>query len=155
MSSDEAAKKDWLQRVLGMQFTDVGSRTAPPRGPAPIGAKLLPIWNEAKEAVDAGIGKLQDVLRATGDEDLEQIAEFGLFGASKGQTVRLVAALHEADSGNPAARGKVIDAVQSYRDFLDGAPIVDLIENNPFGVTVPMRATLGGALKELERLAAV
>jgi hypothetical protein len=47
----------------------------------------------------------------------------------------------------------VIDAVHSYRDFLDGAPIVDLIENNPFGVTVPMRATLGGALKELERLA--
>ena len=66
---------------------------------------------------------------------------------------QLMAALREADSGRDGALPKVRDAVQDYRDFLDAAPIVDLIEDNPFGVSVPLRKMLGAALAELERLA--
>jgi hypothetical protein len=52
------------------------------------------------------------------------------------------------------AYAKVVSAVDEYRDFLDGAPIVDLIEGNPFGVKVPLRATLGPVLQEIARIAA-
>lgn len=140
----DAAQQAWVLRVLG-----IGGE-ATPGGPRP---KLLPIWMEAKETVDAGIDKLQSALRAEADEDLEQIAEFGLFGASEGENVRLMVALREADGGNPKGLEKVLDAVEDYEAFLDGAPIIDLIEDNPFGVKVPLRQTLGAALKELRSLA--
>ena len=145
--SDENTQHAWVKRALGLDLPAPG-------GSGAARPKLLPIWLEAKEAVDADIGKLQDALRAEEDEDLDQIVEYGLYGATEGQTVRLMAALREADSGAPAGLSKVIGAVHDYQAFLDGAPIVDLLESNPFGVSVPLRKTLGAALSELERLAA-
>jgi hypothetical protein len=144
--ADAASRQEWIKRVLGVDLPAAGSAAGPR-------AKLMPVWTDAKEAVDSGIDKLQQALRAADDDDLRQIAEFGLFGATQGQTVRLMAALREADSGRDGALPKVRDAVQDYRDFLDAAPIVDLIEDNPFGVSVPLRKMLGAALAELERLA--
>ena len=144
--ADDSAKREWVSRVLGVS---VPMRTAAP-GPR---AKLLPIWIDAKEEVDAGITKLQNALRETGDEDLEQIAKFGLYGATEGESVQLMVALREADSGAAGALKKVVAAVQDYQAFLDGAVIVDLIEDNPFGVEVPLRKRLGAALSELEQLA--
>ncbi len=150
--ADETAKQDWVLRVLGVDIAAgaPGTGGAAPTGPRP---RLTPIWIDAKEEVDAGISQLQNALRNTGDEDLEQISEFGLFGASSGENVALLTALREADSGAEDGLEKVRDAVADYEDFLAGAPIIDLIENNPFCVAVPLRKTLGAALKELEKLA--
>lgn len=144
MVTNEQSK--WVERVLGVAAP---LPAAFPSGPRP---KLLPLWTDAKEDVDAGIGKLQAALKATGDEDLLQIVEYGLYGATTGQAVRLIAALRDADAKDePGTRAKAAGAIASYRDFLAGAPIVDLIEDNPFGVTVPLRRVLGGALDELDR----
>lgn len=149
--ADKAAQAEWVQRVLGIDMSAGGAVGATKMaGGRP---KLMPIWIDAKEAVDEGIGKLQTALRSTGDGDLEQIAEFGLFGATEGENVAMMKALREADGGAENGLRLVRDAVADYRDFLAGAPIVDLIEKNPFGVTVPMRRTLGAALKELDDLA--
>ena len=145
--SNSIANDDWVKRALGIALP-ASTAAVVARG------KLLPIWMEAKEEIDASIDKLQDAMLETGDDDLRDIAEFGLYGATDGETVRLVVALREADSGKADALSKVRDAVSDYRDFLDGAPIVDLIESNPFKVAVPLRKTLGAALSELERLAA-
>jgi hypothetical protein len=148
MPEPDAAKAEWVGRVLGVALSrsQAGMKA---RGP------LLPIWTEAKEKADSGITKLQNALRERKDEDLDAIAEYGLYGATTGQSVTLMAALREADAtGAPEAYEKVCDAVEDFRDFLEGAPIVDLIEGNPFGVSVPLRATLGPALAELEKRAA-
>ncbi|HSI59447.1 MAG TPA: hypothetical protein VLA16_17930 [Ideonella sp.] len=145
--ADDTNKWDWMQRVLGVSGE---TPRAPAAGPRPM---LSPIWMEAKEEVDAGISRLQDALRQTADDDLLQIAEYGLYGATQGESVKLMAALRVADGGSDEGLAKVLDAVSDYRDFLDGAPIVELIEDNPFGVKVPLRRTLGAALDELERLA--
>jgi hypothetical protein len=143
----DAKKTDWVSRTLGVQF----QRRQPSAGPR---EKLLPIWVDAKETVDAYITRLQEALREQEDEDLESIAEFGLYGVTTGQSVGLMAALRDADSsGSAQAYEKVQDAVEDYRDYLEGAPIVDLVEDNPFGVQVPLRGTLIPALDELERIA--
>lgn len=89
---------DWVKRVLGIEITVIAtvSGAQGSTGPRP---KLTPIWGDAKEEVDAGISRLQAALRETGDDDLEQIAEFGLFGASDGENVALTVALRKADTG--------------------------------------------------------
>ncbi len=143
--ADPAAQREWITRVLGFAF-GAGSGE---RGSAPA---LLPLWVAAKDAADADIDKLQRALRQDGDEYLRDIAEFGLNGATERRSVGLMVALREVDA-TPSAetRAKAADAVDSFRDFLAGAPIIELIEDNPFGVAVPMRATLGGALDEISR----
>ena len=150
--ADEAEKRAWIQKVLGIDVGATGSGAPqqewrPPQPP-------LPIFMDAKEEVDVEIDRLQRKLREYEDEDLDQIVEFGLFGATQGETVGLIAALREAERGGEAARKRVIGAVQDYQDFLAGAPIVALMEDNPFGVSVT-RADTRAALSKLERLASV
>jgi len=152
--SDARARNDWIRRVLGVDVKTGAAVSSRIGDGAAVRGKLLPIWMDAKEEVDAGISRLQQALREFDDEDLNQIAEFGLFGATEGETVQLMVSLREADSGTEGALRKVRNAVADYRDFLDGAPIVDLIEDNPFGVAVPLRKVLGVALDQIERLAA-
>ena len=147
--SDAATQDEWVKRVLGV--------TVPRGQPAATAAAakkppLMPIWRDAKEEVDVGIGRLQDALRALDDDDLNTIVEYGLYGATEGQSVRLIAALTDNDSNrSPQSLRKVAKAVGEFRDFLASAPIVTLIEDNPFGVKVGLRDTLGAALAELAK----
>lgn len=110
---------------------------------------LLPIWIEAKEDLDTDIDTLQRKLRADGDEGLLRIAEYGLHKVTEGNSVRLMAALRDADSAkSPEAVAKAYDAVQAFRTFLT-TPGVDVIEDNPVDVDVPVRRKLGKALDQL------
>jgi hypothetical protein len=139
--ADEAAKRAWIGRVLGVT---AGSADAP-HGP------LLPLWLDAKDEVDAKLGHLQGSLRGFGDPDLDRIAEFGLNGVTGTSSVGLMVALREADApgADAAARRKLAGAIDSYRAFLDGSEVVKLIDDNPFGVAVGLQATLGRALDTL------
>jgi hypothetical protein len=124
--------------------------------PAPTGAPpgpLTPLWVDAKDDVDARLGRLQGSLRGFGDPDLDRIAEFGLNGITGTRSVGLLAALREADApgADGRARRKLADAVGAYRSFLDSSDIVRLIDANPFGVEVGVQATLGGALAAIAR----
>lgn len=141
--SDEATKHEWLLRVLGIGVDQ-------PRGGKRKGGYLA-IWREAKEDVDAAIAALAGRLRATGDPDLERIAEFGLYGLTDGEGVKLMAALREVEANPSGAGAKLAKAIDTYRAFLAQSEVVTLIDSNPFGVTVSMRATLGRALNELQQ----
>jgi hypothetical protein len=137
--ADSADQRAWVLRVLGV--------AVPARG-AGGGADLLKIWTDAREQVDAAIGELQSALRANGDPDLRQIAEYGLNGLTSGENVRMMAALQELKAGSPKGAAKVAGAVAAYRAFLDGKAAA-LLEDNPFDVPVPLRTVLGHALDQL------
>jgi hypothetical protein len=52
------------------------------------------------------------------------------------------------------AAGKALMAqIAAYVAFLKASPEIDLIENNPFGVPVAVRAPLGAALKQIADIA--
>jgi len=140
-----AQQAAWVERVLGIR----AGGAARPAGPW---TQVLPIWRDAKETVDRDITRLQASLKAVGDDDLDQIAEYGLYGVTTGEAVRLIAALHDADAkgGAPDARAKLSRALEDYRGFLDGAPIVDLLERNDWH-PVPLRKVLGGALDDMKK----
>jgi hypothetical protein len=138
-------KRDWLNRVLGIQLggSDGGKSIGP----------LMPVWLDAKEEVDARLGKLQSSLRGYDNPDLNRIAEFGLNGVTGTRSVGLMTALREADAAGADAktRKKLADAVSAYRGFLDTSDVVDLIDDNPFDVAIGLKATLGRALDAIAR----
>ena len=119
------------------------------------------IWNKTKENVDTLIGRLVMNLRQNADPELNEIAEAmeamaakGLPGIAANAQTTLIAGLMDLEKGAPetkAARDKVLGAVASYRDGLADNTFVDLCEQNPFKVQVPIRPLVGRALDEIER----
>src|SRR5262249_20678054 len=107
---------------------------------------LLPKWMEAREAAGRQLVALQGILRRSGDPDLLRIAEFGLNGVTKKLQVGLQAALMEFDQLPPGGREKAAASaraqIAAYRKFLQGDRIVALLDENPFGVALSLRATL-------------
>src|SRR5204862_57742 len=53
-------------------------------------------------------------------------------------------------AGRAKAKTKVKKQIAAFRKFLGGDPLVGLFDDNPFGVTVTLRDTLGKALGELD-----
>lgn len=133
------SQADWIARVLGVQ---VGSHDKPR-------TSLLAIWRDAKEQVDSGIGALQDRMRKHPLPALGRIADRGLNGITDTRSVGMIAALMEADA-SPAASGRARKAVAAFRTFVD-SDTAAAIDENPFGVEVGLRRTLGAALDTIER----
>ncbi|MDE2005734.1 MAG: hypothetical protein KGI51_04135 [Rhodospirillales bacterium] len=176
MADEADVRREWVRRVLGVTFDvepgseadglddlglddddeveaeeleDISATPAPPRLRIPT-RPLLPIWISKKEELDGAIDRLQRALRDDGDEGLLRIAEYGLYKVTEGNSVRLMAALREADTAKSTeAVAKANAAVAAFRSFLASSPGVDIIENNPVDVAVPVRKTLGEALDEL------
>lgn len=128
-------------------------------GSAPTAPTLdaLAVWREAKEACDVGVSALQQKILSFDDPDLRRIGEFGLNGVTDGVQTALMAALFSYNSTSGAERAKAAAVVAARaaeaRKLLEGDAIIALVEENPFGVKVDIRGTLGAALKQLEALA--
>jgi hypothetical protein len=172
MTNATNEQRAWIQRVLGLSFAAMGTDedetedfeiedheiediSTEPEKPQLLSIPkqpLLPIWVAAKVDLDGDIDKLQRALREDGDEGLLQIAEYGLHKVTEGNSVKLMVALRDADSAkNEKAIAKVYDAIQAFRAFLTNSESVDIIEDNPVDVYVPVRAKLGAALDQLAR----
>ncbi|MCV2868866.1 hypothetical protein OEW28_09520 [Defluviimonas sp. WL0002] len=118
------------------------------------------IWVEAKDSVDAGIERLVARLAKESDPELGEIAgairdlaSAGLPGISDGAQTELLSGIMELEGGAPAAASlaKSLAALQRYRAALSGNPFIEICEENPFGVNVPITATMTGALDEMEK----
>lgn len=142
----DAAKDEWVTRVLGVQFKRTEGGTAALKDAATA-------WREANEAVDAQISKLQSALRADEDEEMREIAEFGLNGLTAGFKVQLMAALSGAEAGNQGDLAKLASAAGRFRQFLEDDERIEACEENPFGVPVEIRSRLVPALMRLTEVA--
>lgn len=117
--------------------------------------KARAAWQDAIETVDAQISRLQQVLRGSGDEDLEAIAEFGLNAVTNNLKTPLMAALMEIGTGAPTAEGlarggpRALAAVRAFREHIDSDDRVAACDESPESPTT-IRATLGPALAGLE-----
>jgi hypothetical protein len=111
-------------------------------------------WRSASDAADQQISALQAALRQSGNDSLEEIAEFGMNDITGNHKVRLMAAMVELGSGDPAAIAKsnraTLDIARQFHAFLDSDERVMVCDENPLGVPVSLRTTLGGALIQLE-----
>ncbi len=140
MSSD--AQGGWVLRVLGV---DVRAGASGGSGIAAAARQ----WQAASETVDAQISRLQSVLRDSGDDELKQIAEFGLNAITVNRKVPLMAALMSAQAGDRRAVEDLQKAVIAFRIQIESDARVAVCDDNPFGVQVSIRGVLIPALEHL------
>jgi hypothetical protein len=159
----EDERREWVARVLGFAIprgtgapAEIVVRPGAARAPPPIAYVSVQgraLWQDARDVVNDQVSALQGYLRTLDDPDLRQIADHGLGALTKRLGTELVVALIEVDAapGAAPARERAVSAVTGYRQFLQQDPLVRLLEENPFGVPVTIRATLGRALDQIER----
>jgi hypothetical protein len=142
-------RRVWVERVLGVPFTKPS--TAVPS------SDILKRWRAAlaglqaaNEQVNGQLVALGKELRASGDKDLAAIADSGLMTVTGGFRTPLIAAVKDlgiSDVGRLRRDGaKAAGFAEKLKAQLDGDAKVAACDANPFGVTVTIRATLGGAL---------
>ncbi len=145
----ESQQLDFMTRFLGLKSRDA------PQVPQ---SDPLVVWRNAKEAVDDTISDLQQALKGFDDPVLSKISQYGLNGITDGNQVALGKALLEfnaAPQGDRESQGQALATqAQVYKDFLSTDPRVALCENNPFGIAVPLRTKLVGALEQIHDIAA-
>ena len=112
-------------------------------------------WQTASDLVDDQIAKLQAVLRKEADEELHEIADKGLNAVTGNHKVPLLAAIRDIDAADAAARTALAKTTQAiitgFRKHLEGDMRVAVCDENPFGVPMSIRTSLGGALAELSK----
>jgi hypothetical protein len=133
--------------------TDVDPDEKPADGAANVAA-ALPVWQEAKEAVDAQLGQLYDKLKRAGIPVFVTAAN-QIEGVLAGYRTGLVKALTEYDGASGGAKEKArANALQVVADYQARIPKdkhIIAADTNPFGVTVTARETLGAALAGLSK----
>jgi hypothetical protein len=156
------AKDPALPQLLA-DLEDEASAIEGLRSLAEFDLQPIEVWDAARgefdsavETVDRQISELQSFLATSNDDELEYIAELGLNAMSKDTRVPLMAALLEAGRGNAnkvaSATGKLLSKVAAFRTNLTN-PVVEACDQNPFGVTMSVRATYEGALDQLAHAA--
>jgi hypothetical protein len=122
-----------------------------PRKASDLG-KLAEELASALESAGKQIEALKKALVATGDPDLLRIADLGLNALTAGHRTSVQAALLDARGASQqereAAVAKVAAAASAFLDHLDDA-IFEACDDNPFGVKVKLRKTLGNPLRKL------
>lgn len=154
----DAAKDEWVLAVLGIDLSATPSDAAA-FAKEPFRSRWTTLrddWSEASYAADQQIGVLQIALRKSGNEDLAQIANFGMNALTGNFKVQLMAAMKDLDSANddkvPKAAAKALPVIRGFRKHLSSDPRVKACDANPFGVSMSLAATLDGALGPMERL---
>ena len=144
----------WVKRVLGIELPSQDTATTPDEASVSFTA-AREAYETASELVNQQIARLQSALRASDDGELKEIAEYGMNGVTGNHRVPLRATLMEIDFGGAGALQKsgpkALKIIQSFRAHLDQDERVEACDENPFGVAVSIRATLGGALAKMEK----
>jgi hypothetical protein len=116
-------------------------------------------WEAASGAVDAQLAQLQGALKKSKDEDFQRIAEYGLNAVTGNFKVPLMAALIEMDGISeeafPKTAARTRSLVARFRKHIETNEKVAVCDDNPFGVKVSVRQTMGGGLARLEEALAV
>ncbi len=136
---DDAARAQWVTRVLGYTFASAQR------------AQAASQWQAAKDSVDAQLRTLSDLLRKTGIRTLADVSD-EVAGLLVPTHVSMTAALlaYDKEPAKPETRSAALAAITAAGKFLASDERVDAVDTNPFGVTVSAAATLGAALRDLQ-----
>ena len=108
-------------------------------------------WQEASDEADRQISAVQRAMQSSGDEELEQIAEFGLAALTGRYKVRMMAAVREIDGANlDTLRRAIALGAGIARDFLEHVREDErfaALDDDEFGLGLRLTDTLGQGLE--------
>ena len=145
MTASEA-QKSWVTSVLGARLREAAGTAGPVDLPTALAA-----WRAALEAVDRQIAAVQNALRGAPDDELQEIAEFGLNAMTGSHKVKIQASLFEIERGqtDPRKLAAAATLVQSFLNHIGSDRRISACDANPFGVSMSLRQTLTPALTAL------
>ena len=115
-------------------------------------------WRDALDTVDAQVAQLQTALRKLNDTELTAIADKGLNGITGNFKTPVIVAVMEVDNargeGLKKAAQKGARAAKALAAYLASEETVRVTDENPFGVKMTIRASLGKALTDMQALLA-
>jgi hypothetical protein len=143
--AEAAVRRDWVKRVLGVDLAN------PPGDTRALNGSVA-AWRDALARADQQAAALQNVLRQTGDPDLQDIAEFGLNAMTANHRIKIQAALMEIERGQapPPVVRKALDLTGSLRAHIAADARFAACDSNPFGVAISFRETLLPPLDALQ-----
>ena len=116
-------------------------------------------WRDANDTLNGHLSALRVAIldyAATQVDDADAMAEVadkGLNALTADHRVKLMASIMAVGEGTPAliqTHGpRALEMIAAFRSFLASSEKVAVCEDNPFGVPVPIRATLVPALDEV------
>jgi|HubBroStandDraft_1064217.scaffolds.fasta_scaffold88904_2 hypothetical protein len=143
------AQNAWIASVLGITLPT--ARSTPGRKPVDA-QRLMTLWADAKDTVDTQISQLQTRFRDVEHPFGAVVADRGLPALTGKLLTGLQVALRNlagAAPGDPGAAADLQGAIDALLGFLGTDAVLPLLENNPFGVQVTIRATLGNTLRTM------
>jgi hypothetical protein len=145
----------FLNRFLG---TDVGTASDDNTSDEAADVDVMAIWRKAKESTDQSIANLQKALKSYSHPDLDRIADAGLNGITDTNQTGIMRALIEYSAApahkKESASAKLVAQTDAYASFLENSALINLAEQNPFGVRVEIRRPLLATLTKIARIAA-
>jgi hypothetical protein len=145
----DAARQNGQPAEALQGYEDIRQRLAGLTAGRPV--RLMPIWQETKEALDKQIGALQKALRNYNHPDLHQIADYGFLALTGGNHTRLMAALFNYDA-QPSAKTAtgVKTALDAFDALLASGSVLEDYDANPFGVSLRLGQTLRDGVSKLQ-----
>ena len=148
----ELAQAAWVLRVLGLSVATTGASAGSPAAAADW-RSVRAGWQDAIETVDGQITTLTAAMRASDDDAMEIIADRGMNALTGDHKVKLMAALMDLGSGDRAAMQKsgpkALAIARQFSAHIETDERIAACEDNPFGVPLTIRATIGPALATL------
>lgn len=145
-----SVQRQFLKQHLGVSIDAVQSGT----GAGPDVGSVMAVWRDAKDQMDRNITALTSAMKNHGHPVYKSLAEFGLGGVLEGANARIVAALVDFDGAPAETRADVgntlAKTISSVRESIGKGKAIDLLDQNPFGISMDLRATLESAFDEIE-----
>lgn len=145
-------REEWTAKM----FLAVGGRGRTPVKPWPGNTwhRAAGALGEALEEAERQVAALEQGLKKQGDPDLAEIAAHGLDEVLGAHPKRLRDALGAFETLELEARTEALKALGNALDALSDdlkRAVVEACDENPFGVSVSLRETLGGPADKLAR----
>ncbi|MDR3518805.1 MAG: hypothetical protein P4M00_23650 [Azospirillaceae bacterium] len=111
-------------------------------------------WRQAVASIEHQLSSLRTALLNSEDDDLEDIADFGLASITESYRDDLMDLVNQVSIDPDAVKRETVGAMRAlisgFRELLRSSPRVAACDDNPFGVAMALRETLEGAMDKIE-----
>lgn len=164
LTQQQSLKNEWVTRVLGIPIgSALAASTDTPQFDPALLSKAVAAWTATLTKIDREIDALRSAIVGTYAERglgpalaaaYETMVAKGI-AERNGTLMDVLKALQATDPASPRLNVRLEaarDAIDDLQDFVNGNPVIEGLDNNPFGIALSVRATVTGSLKAIAKI---